>query len=161
MHINTARFGEIDIADEKIVTFNEGLPGLEDLKKFALITTEETEPFRWFQSMNDPDVALVVLDPQILFPAYSVKIPTEVSEELGIENETDVLILTVAVVPKDFRGMTANLVSPLVINARKNLGKQVIMQNSEYQIRQPIFFLLQDYINNKEDDGDAGTDAQS
>ncbi|MCL2081086.1 MAG: flagellar assembly protein FliW [Oscillospiraceae bacterium] len=159
MRINTVRFGEIDIADEKIVDFPEGLPGLEELKKFALITTEETEPFRWFQSMNDPDVALVVLDPQILFPAYSVKLPVEIEEELGIEEESDVLVLTVAVVPKDFRGMTTNLVSPIVINAKKNLGKQVIMQNSEYQIRQPIFFLLQDYIN-KEDDADAGSDAQ-
>lgn len=158
MHINTARFGEIDVADEKVINFPEGLPGLENLKRFALITTEETEPFRWFQAMDDPDIALVVLDPHILFPAYTVKLPVDVSNELQLENDSDALILTVSVVPKDFRGMTTNLVSPIIINSAKNLGKQVIMENSEYQIRQPIFFLLQEYIT-KEGAENAGSNA--
>lgn len=147
MQLNTVRFGEIDIPDEKIIKFAEGIPGLEHLKRFALISNEETEPFKWFQAMDDPEIALVVIDPNILFPKYYVNVPPDVVEELKLDDGDDTLILAVAVVPRDFKNMTTNLVSPIVINASKNLGKQVIMQNTEYLIKQPIYDLLQEYVN--------------
>jgi flagellar assembly factor FliW len=157
MRLNTVRFGEIDIADEKIIKFPEGIPGLENLTRYALISNEETEPFKWFQAMDNPEIALVVIDPNILFPKYYVNLSPEIVEELKLDEGDDTLILTVAVVPRDFKQMTTNLVSPIVINASKNLGKQIIMQTSEYQIRQPIFDLLQEYVNGGE--SDAGSDA--
>ena len=157
MRLNTVRFGEIDIADEKIIKFPEGIPGLEQLTRFALISNEETEPFKWFQAMDDPEIALVVIDPNILFPDYYVNLPPEIVDELKLAEGDDTLILTVAVVPRDFRSMTTNLVSPIVINAAKNLGKQIIMQSSEYLIRQPIYDLLQEYVNGG--GLDAGSDA--
>jgi len=157
MRLNTVRFGEIDIADEKIIKFPEGIPGLEQLTRFALISNEETEPFNWFQAMDEPEIALVVIDPNILFPNYYVNLSPEVIEELKLDEGDDTLILTVAVVPREFKNMTTNLVSPIVINATKNLGKQVIMQTSEYLIKQPIYDLLQEYVNGG--GLDAGSDA--
>ena len=157
MKLNTVRFGEIDIPDKKIIRFNEGLPGLEHLKRFAVIENEETAPFEWFQAMDDGEIALVVLDPNILFPEYYINVPPEVVDELKLEEADEKLILTVAVIPRNFKDMTVNLVSPLVINATKNLGKQVIMQSSDYLIKQPIFDLLQEYVNGG--DLDAGSNS--
>ncbi|GHV33569.1 hypothetical protein FACS18949_07860 [Clostridia bacterium] len=160
MKLNTTRFGDIDIAEEKIVHFADGLPGLEDLKRYALITTEETEPFHWFQSIDARDIALAVIDPYRLFPKYAIKLPETVLEELDLGDGSgeNLLVLTVAVVPQDFRAMTTNLVSPIIINSEKNLGRQVILENSDYLIRQPIYDLLQEYVI-REGAADAGSDA--
>ena len=43
MLIKTRYFGEIDVDDQKIITFDNGLIGFEYLKKFTLIYNNESE----------------------------------------------------------------------------------------------------------------------
>lgn len=159
MKLTTSRFGEIDIAEEKVIQFPEGLPGLEELRQFALITTEETEPFHWFQAIDAGDVALAVIDPYKLFPDYQISVPESVLADMEMTDDAQMLVLTVAVVPREFQNMTTNLVSPIIINSAKNLGRQLILENSAYLIRQPIYDLLQKYVAGG--GSDAGTDAQA
>lgn len=158
MTINTSRFGEIDIAGEKIISFKEGIPGFENCKSFALITTEETDPFHWLQAIEEPEIALAVINPFRIFPDYAPRVPEAHIQDIGGPSDEDILLLTVAVVPRDVTNMTTNLVSPILINSVDNLGKQVILENSEYLIRQPIFDLVKELVNGG-DEG-AGTDTQ-
>ncbi|MCL2030228.1 MAG: flagellar assembly protein FliW [Oscillospiraceae bacterium] len=139
MKINTARFGEIDIADEKIITFREGIPSFEDCRSFALITAEETEPFLWLQSLDMPEIALALVNPFRLFSGYAPRVPEAALADIELESDEDVLLLTVAVIPARPQSMTTNLVSPVLINARRNLGRQVILEGGDYLVRQPIF----------------------
>lgn len=37
MRINTEKFGTIDISDDKIITFDNGIIGFQDYKKYTLI----------------------------------------------------------------------------------------------------------------------------
>lgn len=140
MLFSTTRFGDIDIAEEKIIHMRDGLPGLEDNKRFALLSTEETEPFHWLQSLDAADVSLAVINPYLLFPAYQPAVPEEALRQLGISDSLDdLLVLTVAVIPGDVKNMTTNLLAPILVNAKRNEGRQVILENSDYDLRHPIF----------------------
>lgn len=146
MQVNTARFGDIEIADEKIITFQEGIPSFEECRSFALITAEETEPFLWLQSLDRPDVALAAVNPFRLFPDYAPRVSETALADIGSPSDDDVLLLTVAVIPAEPRRMTTNLVSPILINARENVGRQVILEGGDYQVRQPIFDAVRDIL---------------
>lgn len=157
MKIRTSRFGEIDIAEEKILHFEEGIPPFEDFKSYALITSEDTEPFLWLQAVNEPDLAFAVINPFRLFPDYAPTVPEYALESIGHPPDEDILVLSMAVIPQDVSSMTTNLVSPLLINAKTNIGRQVIMDNSPYLVKTPIFDEVGALLNGG--DADAGSDA--
>ena len=41
MKINTKFFGEVEIADDKIITFDKGIIGFPELKHFTMLHDEE------------------------------------------------------------------------------------------------------------------------
>ena len=51
MKLTTRVFGEIDIEDEKIINFEDGIIGFPDLKRFALIFDEgrKGKAINWLQ----------------------------------------------------------------------------------------------------------------
>lgn len=133
-------FGEIEIDKETIIDFPEGLLGFEDEKEFTIINTQEEEaPFLWLQSINSPELVFVIMNPFFAFPDYEIKIPKSVQEKLEIESEKDVVIYSILVVPEDMEKMTANLLGPIIINTRKNLGKQVILDDDRYSTKHYVF----------------------
>jgi flagellar assembly factor FliW len=160
MKINTIRFGEIDISEEKVLKFENGLPGFYECTRFTIISSEETDPFLWLQSLDEPDVALAVVNPFRLFPDYTPIVNEDDMESLGNPSDEDVLALTVAVIPVKYENMTTNLVSPILINLKTNQAHQVIMENSQYQIKQPIFEKVQQLLAEESEGGgmDAGSD---
>ena len=162
MTINTIRFGEIDIAEEKILNFVNGLPGFSNCFRFTIISSEETDPFLWLQSLEEPDVALAVINPFRLFPDYVPVVNETDLDVIGNPSDEDVLALTVAVIPVKYENMTTNLLSPILINLQNNQARQIIMENSGYQVRQPIFDQVQQLLTGQEEEGggtDAGSDA--
>jgi flagellar assembly factor FliW len=162
MKINTIRFGEVDIAEEKVLTFKNGLPGFDDCFRFTIISSEETDPFLWLQSVEEPDVALAVVNPFRLFPDYSPIVNETDLTYLGNPSDEDILALTVAVIPVKYENMTTNLVSPILINLTSNQAHQVIMENSSYQVRQPIFERIQQLLAEEAEESEGGgTDAGS
>lgn len=156
MSFVSKRFGEMDAPEEKVIRFKDGIPGLECMKRCILIKVEETLPFYWLQSLEDGDIALPVIHASIIDENYSLSVDDSVFEELQIDKEEDLLIVNVAVIPQDLPRMTANMAAPLLINIDKNIGKQVILDNSAYQMRQPIFEAV--YRKLKEDQERAGAD---
>jgi len=140
MKVVTKHFGELDIDEEKIIKFPEGLPGFEDEKEFIIINNEDEEnPFQWLQSVRNPNLAFVIINPFQIFPDYDIIIPKTVQEKLRIEDEKDVAVYSIVVVPKDIKKMTVNLLGPLVINVKYKVGKQVILDDSRYSTKHYIF----------------------
>lgn len=140
MIINTEIFGEIQIDEEKIITFPEGLLGFEDEKRFAIINTEEEKSqFLWLQSIDNLELAFVIINPFFAFPDYELIIPERVQEKLKIKDEKDVAIYSIVVVPEDMEKMTANLLGPIIININKKLGKQVILDDDRYSTKHFVF----------------------
>ncbi len=157
MLINTTKFGEAQIDDEKIIAFDEGLPGMENLKRYVLLSPEDTSPFHWLQALDDPDIALPVLDPSLIMADYSPFFPNEDLEFLHFVNNEDALLFTVAVIPSDLKAMTTNLQAPILINAKSCRGKQIILGN-DYELRHPIYDALSEYLSGG--GADAGSDSQ-
>ena len=159
MKINTVRFGEIDIAEEKVLTFEYGIPPFDNCTRFTIINSEETEPFLWLQSLDELDVSLAVVNPFRLFPDYSPIVNGADLERIGSPSDEDILVLTVAVIPRKYENMTTNLLSPILINPHNNSAQQIIMENSEYTIKQPIYEQVLALLNSDESEGgckDAG-----
>lgn len=140
MKLNTKNFGELEIDEEKIITFPEGLPGFEGEKQFIIINNEDEEnPFQWLQSVSNPELAFVIINPFLVFSDYDINIPRIVQDKLNIEDEKDIAVYSIVVVPKDLKKMTANLLGPIIINVNERLGKQVILDDSRYTTKHYIF----------------------
>lgn len=140
MRLDTKHFGELEIEDEKIINFSEGLLGFEDEKRFIIINNQDEEsPFQWLQSVKNPDLAFVIINPFIVYPNYDIEIPKRTLKKLEIDNEKNIIIYSIVVVPKDVEKMTTNLLGPVVININKMLGKQVILDDERYSTKHHIF----------------------
>ncbi|WP_043884010.1 flagellar assembly protein FliW [Caldanaerobacter subterraneus] len=149
MELNTKNFGIIHYNEEDVIYFEEGIPGFEELHNFLIIGDEEEDmPFKWLQSIDDTDIAFVIIDPRVFKPNYTFEIDEELKEELQIEDINHLLIYVIVVIPNEIEKMTANLKAPIIINAKNNRGKQVILDNEEYLIKHPILEELKNAYSN-------------
>lgn len=148
MKFETRHFGEIDIDESKIIHFTDGLPGFPDDKKFVLLEgtneleEEDSSPFLWLQSVSDGNTAFILMDVFSIITNYNPIINPGDIEELGEYNESsksDFLIYNIVVLPEDIKKMSVNLVAPVIINQNLKKGKQVIANNSEYNVRHYLF----------------------
>ncbi|MGN0507551.1 MAG: flagellar assembly protein FliW [Lachnospiraceae bacterium] len=146
MLVNTRYFGKVDLDDDKILTFDEGLIGFESLKRFTLLYDNEggTEnPITWLQSLDEPTVALPVISPFCVMADYNPLVEDEVLLPLGELNEENTAIFLTLTVPSDLTKMTTNLKAPIVINAETKKGCQVIAENPEYVVKYNIYDVIQ------------------
>lgn len=141
MKIGTRKFGDIHIDADKILIMPEGLPGFPGFDQFVLIEDEKTAPFCWLQSTQEPDLALVVMDPFLFMPDYQVNVDTLVTE-MDWKNikRKDLLIYVVVNLfgENEKKTITANLMGPLVINPKNNQAVQLIMADSPYSCQYDI-----------------------
>ncbi len=133
MKLNTKHFGKIDIDETNIIKFPNGLYGFEDNKKFIIIDNPNEEvPFKWLQSIDNPDLAFVIVSPFVFKPDYDFTLKESVIKKLEIKEVKDVTVYNIVVIPEDINKMTANLAAPLIINVNKLLGKQIILDDNTY-----------------------------
>ncbi len=146
MRITTRYFGEIEIDEQKILYFEEGLIGFENLKKFTLIYNNETEygkTIHWLQSLDEPMVALPVINPFDIVADYNPVINDEILDSLGELNEENTAVFLTLTIPSDISKMTTNLKAPIIVNAENKKGCQVIAENPEYVIKYNIYEVIQ------------------
>ena len=143
MKIPTAHFGEVEIDDKKILTFDKGLPGLEEDTRYALLSNEDSRPVSWLQSLDHREVSLPVMDPFLVCPDYSFDISQNDVEALAVDEIKDVYVLSILVIPKNVNAMTINLSAPIIINVRNSKGCQIILDDRKYRVRVPVSELLE------------------
>lgn len=133
MILKTKYFGEMEIKEENIIIFANGIPGFEKLSQYVIIENPDKDiPFKWLQSVDDANLTFVIINPFIFKDDYEFEIPRNVIEKLNIKSHEDISIYTIVVVPEDIEKMTANLAAPIVINAVNKKGKQVLLEDSCY-----------------------------
>lgn len=144
MKANTRIFGEIDIADEKIIHFVNGLVGFPEMEDFALIHNEEKGPggIAWLQSMQEPQFAIPVMDPLLIKESYNPQVEDELLKPLGEFGPEDMLVLVTVSIPSDIQKMTANMKGPIVINTSTGKACQVIAEGEDCEVRFPIYEIL-------------------
>ena len=139
MKYSSTRFGTFEIADDSILTFPSGLLGFPEQHRYVILDHDTEAPFKWLQSLEEPTLAFVILDPDLFLANYWVEISREVLVEVqGAETE-DLTTAVILTIPSDDPGrITANLRGPLVINPRTRLGKQLVLSD-EFPTRHPLF----------------------
>lgn len=140
MDINTKYFGEISVAEDEQITFPSGLFGFENNKKFFLLSFDErNEDMVCLQSVDEPVLGFVLINPFCVYPEYEPLMLTgEDLKELESTPEEPLVFYAIAVVHEDMGKSTINLKCPVVINPRKRIGKQVIFDGEEYSMRYPL-----------------------
>jgi flagellar assembly factor FliW len=134
----TTRFGEIEVGSDQVYELTSPLPGFPVTKNFFFIQKEKIAPFKWMQSIEEPDVTFVVVEPHNFFHDYFPQIPNFELKEVGLDRAEDVHFLVIVVLPEDMTKMTANLRGPLVINQGKLKMKQVFIESEQWSVRESI-----------------------
>lgn len=128
------------LKNSKTIHFAEGLPAFEQVKEFVLLSREEEAPFLWLQAVSIPNLAFITIDPFLICQGYKPDVPDDEAEALKIQKPEDALLLSIVNLNNNREiGITANLVSPIVVNWKERLGKQVIINNHHlYSVRYRI-----------------------
>lgn len=146
MKANTRLFGEVDIPDEKIITFEQGVMGFEDCKKFTIIydtSREERTAISWLQCMDEPELAFPMISPFYIMEDYDPVVESELLEPLGEVNEENLVLFVFMNIKSDIKQLTANMKAPVIINSDTLKGVQIIVENDEYDIKYNVYDVVQ------------------
>lgn len=137
--IETRDFGPIEVSEEDVYDFPNGIYAFEDNKRFALLSPlgEDVYP-RWLQSMDDPSLCFIVFNPILIDGGFSIALDDSERKLLGLEKDDDVTALVIAKVPADYKHTTVNMKSPIVINKANRTAIQVILP-LDYPFRMPVY----------------------
>lgn len=138
MHIETTRFGPLEIDDNAILTFTQPIIGFQALRHFVLLDDTGVAHVKWLQSTDAGDLAFILMDPRTVVPGYDIRLRTDELTELAVASVEDLDIYTLVVVPQDPKQVRTNLKAPILINPEQRLAKQTILDKSSY----PVQFLL-------------------
>jgi flagellar assembly factor FliW len=138
VRLSTTRFGDIDIDESRAILMKGGILGFEHLKRYVFLVQDEEVLFCWLQCIDDSSLAFVVINPFVIKPDYKPVIQDDDLELLEIKSPKDVILMSIVTVHPDPFKVTANLKAPIVINIKKRLAKQVILDKLDYPIRYPI-----------------------
>lgn len=140
MRLETTRFGAIDVSDESVITFTRPIIGFQEYRRFTVLPGPDSSGVVWLQSTESGELAFIMMDPRSIIADYTVKLGEHELSELAVESADELDIYTLVVVPADQKNIRTNLKAPVLINPKHRLGKQTILEKSDYPVR---FFLGQ------------------
>ena len=139
MRLETKLLGEVEVQESDIISFDQGLLGLQDFKNFTLLPIEQDIPFVLLQSLDDTEVSFVLAYPYAFKSDYAFDISDEDRELLKIQAPEQVLTYAIVTMNDSWATSTMNLLAPVVIKMKEKIAKQIVLQNSEaYSLRHPI-----------------------
>lgn len=146
MKITTKFYGTMEVEDDKLIHFSNGIMGFEQYKEYALLYDEGKEAENsifWLQSTEEETLAIPIMNPFGLIKDYHPELEDAVIAEIGQLTPENMVLYTTLTVPADLTKMTMNLRAPIVINLITKRGMQIIAENKEYPVKYPIYEILQ------------------
>jgi flagellar assembly factor FliW len=137
LKVATKAYGLIDVDERQKIIFPQGLFGFEKLTDYLLLDAER-QPFYWLQSMDEEEVAFVLVSPFLFRPDYEVNISNEELDVIGLRSPEKALIFSIVTIPGDGGTITANLQGPLIINRDTRMGKQAILSDDRWKTKHDI-----------------------
>lgn len=146
MHVETSRFGTIEVPDDDVVSFPDGMPGFRGPRRMVLLGAgqmpgvEETfdhHTLFWLHDADDPDLAFLTIVPWSAYPDYDIEVDPA---ELQDADPDELCILAVVTVRRENGGvrLTSNLLAPIVIDTARRVGRQVILDDVTWPIHAPL-----------------------
>lgn len=131
-------FDEIIYTEKDVITFEKGIPGFENFRKFVIIKIPAYEPFDWLINVETKELRFALINPLLFKQDYNPSISKNQIEDLKLEKPEDVLIYSIVTLSKNPEETTANLMGPIIINSTKQIGKQIILEDGSYSVKERI-----------------------
>jgi flagellar assembly factor FliW len=128
----------VEWTEDQVIHFPNGLPGFESARKFIIMSVPEHQPFHWMECVDGNNIRFAVINPLSFRPNYQPKIKKEEIASLNIEDPKELLLYVIVTLRKPLVESTANLMGPLFINIKQRIGKQIIIENDSYSLRERI-----------------------
>jgi len=139
LKVKTTRFGDIEVDGTRAVRFPDGLLGFPEQRDFVILDHKADSPFCWLQSIDTPELAFVLTNPFLVKGNYLEDLPPQEAHLFKNDDGSHVIVFTLVTIPPgNVKGMTVNLLGPLVIDTKTRVGRQVILSNSGYNHRHPL-----------------------
>ncbi|MDH4467738.1 MAG: flagellar assembly protein FliW [Bacteriovoracaceae bacterium] len=139
MKVLTTRFGELSVNKEDVIRFKEGILGFEEHKNFFIVDPNDNTLILWLQSTDTPNIAFPMIEPQIFKSDYfPVLMPSDMSS-IDLEETSDARVYSILTIPADYTQMSANLKAPIVVNVKKNIGKQIVLQDNRMLVKHEMY----------------------
>ncbi|WP_061994912.1 flagellar assembly protein FliW [Clostridium sp. ATCC 25772] len=139
MELKTKYHGIVKYDEDEIITLSDGLLGFEHLKKYIIFSLKDNEDFKVIHSLEDESVGIVIMSPFLVIKNYEFNLSDKIVSKLKIKNEKEVAVYTTVTLNSDINKITTNLKAPIVLNISSNLGKQIIIDNESYNIKELLF----------------------
>jgi flagellar assembly factor FliW len=130
------RFGRFDVEDDDVITFAEGMPAFERCRRFVLLSSESIAPLKCLHGLDESAPSFLAIDPTIIQPRYQMVLSGADRIRLG-DNDADLVWLALVTWTGGRNGVV-NLRAPVVINARRMLGVQLVPARSQYALSHPL-----------------------
>ena len=99
---------------------------------------ESTGTMFELRGADRPEVRFLVAAPTVFFPDYAFDLDESHCAELGLHDASEALVLVVLTIGDDSASTTANLLAPVVINARTRAAAQVILSGTNWPVRAAV-----------------------
>ncbi|MFW5688040.1 MAG: flagellar assembly protein FliW [Spirochaetota bacterium] len=137
MRIESKAYGPIEIDERQVITFPVGIFGFESLHEYALLDAAQ-QGFYWLQSLEQPEIAFIMLNPYDLRSDYVLEVADEDLQAIDYENDEDILVFAIVTIPEDESKISANLQGPVIINRVTQLGRQSISLDPRWKTKHLI-----------------------
>jgi len=139
MIIRTSRFGQLEVDEERLIYFEDGILGFPDQHRYALVQTGEGSGFYWLQSVQAEDLAFVVCDPRLFVADYQVPVKIDDLRTMGLDCPQGAQVFVIVNKVNDL--LTGNFQGPLVVNVENRRAKQLVLSDKRYSTRHPLMRL--------------------
>jgi len=137
MKVDTKAYGLMEVNEKQKVSIPQGLFGFEDYIDYVLLDSDN-QPFLWLQSVDEKEIAFILIDPFLFRKDYEANITDEELAEIGIKSSDNALVFVIVTIPQDGGPMTANLQGPVIINKENMMGMQAILSESKWKTKHDI-----------------------
>ncbi len=136
MKIQSARFGELEVAERSVIHFPDGIIPFGKHLDFALLPSPEQSSAAWLQSLQYPELAFWVGHAAKLFPKRDIGVEAHHLQLMQIHHLEQLSVLLILTVQQG--EVTANLLAPILIDAEQRIGRQIILTDRLEQVRVPV-----------------------
>ena len=139
MIVQSTRFGELEVSDEQILDFSQGIMGFPEEKRFALMEYKPDSPFYVLQSLSDPDLTFLMINPFAFFNDYEFDMDDALMAEIGVTADNPPTVFNIATVKDKIENMTVNLAGPVLVNLRDRKAAQWVIEKTVFPTKYPLF----------------------
>jgi len=136
MHIESTRFGKLDIDERKVIAFPKGLIGFPEEQSFVMVHSKSTDTVAWLQSTRTPNLALPVVSVHQFAPNYPDVPLDAAAERAGLDGSPEDMAALVVLCATPGVPATVNLQAPIIVDAANWTGVQTILEGTKYTTRE-------------------------